>query len=65
MERPTIDRVPDLHEDLRRSQERVGRLARRHDETLIWARRIRSQRDALVLAVAALFVVLCLLLLAG
>lgn len=55
----------DPHEELRRAQERMSRLAQRNDETRHYARRMRRERDALGLVLATLFVVICALLLTG
>ena len=54
--------APDVHEELRRAQERTTRLAVRIDEVRCQARRYRGQRDALGLAAALALVLLCALL---
>jgi hypothetical protein len=65
MEHEFVSAAPDLHEELRRAQECVSRLGPRIDEVRRTARRARSERNAAALALLAVTVVLCWLLLAG
>lgn len=64
MEAPFGHRGQDWQEDLRRAEEQVGALATRCRAARRRARRLKSQRNALALALAGCLVLLCASLLA-